>query len=269
MIEHALRVILNLRSNNPNKFYIFMAVVTRYSFTIQVQHRLQDHGFPKMPPDQLASLNDSSALETQKTRNKLNQRAFRQRRQQRVQELEDKLRQYEAAQLNATQQMQQAARVVAAENEMLRDVLKQRLGIGEREIEDLRREWIRGNGTIFWESRAFNSRGENADRIQTAQDDGRRIESVRLPASGQSDTCGELPHVRCCDRTSDATNQKLISNQPAESSVFMSCEKAAEILSSIRTQDEYYDVRARLGCTTPNTCMIENTTVMDVMNESI
>lgn len=218
------------------------------------------------------------SLQQQKDRNKLNQRAFRLRRQQRVQELEQKLREYEAAQLKATQQMQQAARVVAAENAMLRDVLRSRLGIGEREIEALRQEWISGNQgqNLGYETTERFIPSFKTQRVEFKDGNANgsaMIREVQQQLNSTSDSTSEQQNltvktttgkVSCCGPKPDSSSVRL-----TESSAFMSCEKAAEILSSIRSQDELHDVRARLGCTSPSTCMIENTTVMDVMNESI
>lgn len=75
-----------------------------------------------------------TALQDQTARNRLNQRAFRSRRQQYIKELEEKLRAHEQAGVQATSQVQMAARVVARENAVLRTLVRDKTGCSEQQL---------------------------------------------------------------------------------------------------------------------------------------
>ena len=79
-------------------------------------------------------LTDNVALQEQTARNRINQRNFRSRRQHYIKELEEKLRAYEKAVVQATSRVQVAARVVACENIVLRDLVREITGCSEQEL---------------------------------------------------------------------------------------------------------------------------------------
>lgn len=75
-----------------------------------------------------------ATLQDQTARNRINQRNFRSRRQQYIKELEERLRVYEQAGVQATSRVQVAARVVARENAMLRNLVRETTGCTERQL---------------------------------------------------------------------------------------------------------------------------------------
>ncbi|GAM88677.1 hypothetical protein ANO11243_067110 [Dothideomycetidae sp. 11243] len=75
------------------------------------------------------------AVARQTIRNRVNQRNFRSRRQDYTRELEKRLRAFEEAQMQATAEMQAAARFVASENALLRDILKTQLHYTDHELD--------------------------------------------------------------------------------------------------------------------------------------
>lgn len=85
-------------------------------------------------PDTRSRHADHPALEDQRQRNLINQRNFRSRRKQYVVELEQKIRAYEQAGVGATKQVQAAAQAVAAENTVLRTLVRAQLGWSEQEL---------------------------------------------------------------------------------------------------------------------------------------
>lgn len=78
-----------------------------------------------------------AALERQTVRNRTNQRNFRSRRQAYIRDLEAQVQACQAAQMQATKEMQIAARAVAAENYLLRELLKSHLHRNDRDIDML------------------------------------------------------------------------------------------------------------------------------------
>ena len=82
----------------------------------------------------MPQLDQHEKSKVQTSRNREHQRNFRARRQQYIQELEQKVRACERAQLEATQKVQTAARVVASENEDLRALLRDKLGMTDEDI---------------------------------------------------------------------------------------------------------------------------------------
>ncbi|KAK4936198.1 hypothetical protein LTR66_015369, partial [Elasticomyces elasticus] len=67
-------------------------------------------------------------------RNRVNQRNLRNRKQQYTKDLEEKVRTYEADGVQATAEVQAAARRVVDENNALKEVLRRELGLSDDEI---------------------------------------------------------------------------------------------------------------------------------------
>ena len=191
--------------------------------------------------------------------------------------------------LNATQEVQRAARFVAAENAMLRDILRQRLGLSDTDIEAVRGAWVESNSNP--KARAVRARQTNtkeavSNQLLTKPDS--RPSLISEPcttesANGRNGADGHssdtlIPHFRYSlmgpqflqpDPVESTRDDASLEQQENESIGSMSCEKAAEILSSLRTQDELIDVRARLGCMSSKTCTVQNLHLMDVISENI
>lgn len=237
----------------------------------------------------------SDTLDTQRRRNLENQRNHRQRRQQRLQELEEKVQQYEKARVQATEEVQHAARLVAAENAMLRDLLKRYNGIGDEEIARLKREWVAGY---------TDSRPPIAHKTVPPTQSARGISAQSSPVMmlsqarsvPQTSAVSTPPHSPACDSSAPSCDERPQTQQhilprsklsyddsptivhatvatPTKPqpgiSASMSCEKAAEILSSIRTSDDMADIRANLGCTSSGSCTVNNAHLMQVMDEAV
>merc|ERR1711939_862954 len=69
-------------------------------------------------------------------RNLVNQRNFRSRRKQYVAELEQKLQQYEREGVAAPRRVQHAARLVLAENAVLRHLIQSEFGLDSQALDD-------------------------------------------------------------------------------------------------------------------------------------
>lgn len=98
-----------------------------------------------------------SALERQTVRNRTNQRNFRLRRQEYVQELEAQIRDFREREIQATKEVQIAARAVAIENSLLRVLLKAYLHRTDRDI-DMLLVHMRGGSSATQCSHQINSK---------------------------------------------------------------------------------------------------------------
>lgn len=106
-----------------------------------------------------------ATLQDQTARNRINQRNFRSRRQQYTKELEEKLRAYDQAGVQATSQVQMAARVVARENVLLRNLVREMTGCSEQQLNSYLSSALRPGPERAGETRAF---GPPLPRIETS-----------------------------------------------------------------------------------------------------
>lgn len=114
-------------------------------------------------------------LQDQRQRNLANQRNFRCRRKQYIVELEQKIRACEKASVIATKHVQAAARAVAAENAVLHNLARARLGWSEQELDrhisqgmfhnpTLALNQLRGTGDCGHRQRGPRPHGEGSEQ---------------------------------------------------------------------------------------------------------
>jgi hypothetical protein len=212
------------------------------------------------------------AIEEQTTRNRVNQRNFRSRRQQYIKELEDKVRHYERAEVEATSRIQAAARLIAQENEILRHLVRDSTGCNDHEL---------------------NQYLSLALQHSSRQDHDYTVPEIRRPLVPIPQTTSPNPLIH---GTMPTTQQQLTTpnrsslisrSSPQYQSKFddpiqqnsenpdkrqgssMSCEEAALIISSISSVRDPKDIREQLGCRTTGTCHVENMEVFQVMGDSM
>lgn len=229
-------------------------------------------------------------------RNRENQRNFRKRRQERIQELEDKVRQVQNARIEATKEVQAAARSVAAENGILKAYLKEKLGMSEFDILEL---------VQSRQSRGANRAPHNHVRSDPASPltslTGQshtaippehwnsnlwpcttaakfNVSDVHTSSSTRRDVPSIVPHGR--EGLVDGVDHKILETQmsgtalpicptsPQNNTVSMSCEKAAEILSEIHNGNAADELRFELGCTSMTTCKVKNIRLLEIMSET-
>lgn len=231
-------------------------------------------------------------------RNRENQRNFRKRRQERIQELEEKVRQVTHARIEATQEVQAAARAVATENGILKAYLKDDLGMSERDIIELiwSRQQPAGQQTIHKTTQtarvqlSLPARSEthayrrpvqcNDDLLPRADEQKPKLPEL-LDRSSTSEVSSLAETVirthsnvmKQNDMLSEKTRQPVsIERLPITSedkdTASMSCEKAAEILSGIRNHNGADELRDELGCTSASTCKVKNIRLLQIMSET-
>lgn len=96
--------------------------------------------FTGSPPDEFALNNGNPQTTQNRKRNLVNQRNFRFRRKQYIEELEARVQDFERQGIAATQQVQEAGRRHAAENAVLRRQLEEQLGWSPEQISALLNE---------------------------------------------------------------------------------------------------------------------------------
>ena len=184
-----------------------------------------------------------------------NQRRSRARRKEYLQELEQKIRQCEQAGLNASVDIQLAARGVAEENQRLRE----ENGRLREEGEKLRGENERMRGIL--------DRGNERERTETSTGAvyvaGASLHGIEIVKPEDASSQLQESTDREVERSTTTTGSEEIYTQPEASPEVScigqinemvlgddtsSCEYAAHIITSMRADISTDDVRADLGC---------------------
>ncbi|OGE56246.1 hypothetical protein PENARI_c003G01657 [Penicillium arizonense] len=215
-----------------------------------------------------------------------NQRRSRTRRKEYVQHLEQRLWSFERLGVAATQEVQEAGRKVARENEVLRSLLLLH-GVTEKSVEEYLES--RGQPTSSTLSQCMSLASLESAKLHPPTAPNQRTSSYHhSPATSshwQSDNPPHQPRAigsRNTSPKSDAkTNMDILPCQEfntnraaklnpvtAESNSethevasvqdtgqSMSCVTAARIIENMQNHSEYRDVRSELGCSSEPTCM--------------
>lgn len=253
--------------------------------------------------DTLTAKKNGGKIHEQTERNRLNQRNFRRRRQERVQELEERVRQCQQARIEATREVQNAARVVVNENTILRDYLKEELGFTDESIATLvqrgRQRVVVDHKsstlvpTTTWESKSPDHFQDieilarvypisktppvticGSDRQVGSEINGRMPSpyhygevAPHCARQSEPDTSDQSTTIQ--DNSASVPGVQASSvNRGINHTVSMSCEKAAEILSGLRSYNENDELRVELGCTSTRSCNIDNVRLLEIMSES-
>lgn len=177
-------------------------------------------------------------VEGHRKRNLANQRNYRNRQKQYVEELEEKLRLYESEGVAATESVQQAARRVQQENAGLRRLLQAHLGWGTHEIDQ----------------RLSQGNERGIEQRPSAQREPANLRGDYLPmawsTTTHSDSCDTNPTYPIYGRNERAaTISASSSEQPYTPKDTISCEDAAAILAEFRSQGDLDLIKGELGCT--------------------
>ncbi|OIW25738.1 hypothetical protein CONLIGDRAFT_708505 [Coniochaeta ligniaria NRRL 30616] len=218
------------------------------------------------PPPEVKQLHNRRARD--------NQRSSRARRKELIDELQQRLAVHERRGVQATLEMQQAARRVAQENERLRALLM-RKGVTKDEVE----EWLHGSpeAAVDWRrpvgrppptpapSSTWYPPGPLSASSFTSADS--------VPRSGRSFAPPDEGH------TSVSPASLVGSGEPTATSLAervatcctsgteTSCEVAAAILANMQGHGDPSRARAALGCTGPSDCTVKNTRVLELLDE--
>lgn len=218
-----------------------------------------------------------------------NQRRSRTRRKEYVQHLEQRLRSFERFGVSASQDIQEAGKKVAAENVLLRSLLRVH-GVRAEEI----KEFLRSQKSST--SLATSSTSANSPQMTTSND--WPVNSNHLPSThsyGQLDSASlEVDAIETRYSPPKSVTNRYVGLNDAKPSAewpaaldpvspknagqaqhsdgqytgqSTSCESAARIVASMRYYSDIGDVRSELGCSSEANCMVKNMSVFDVLDK--
>ncbi|KAK2733667.1 hypothetical protein FQN57_002064 [Myotisia sp. PD_48] len=220
-----------------------------------------------------------------------NQRRSRARRKEYIQHLETQLQKYERVGVEATLEVQTAARKVAQENAALRLLLQYR-GVSDLEINEyLHRSAecsanVAKNGT-FQNQKPTSISGANPPMASTAYSEvsgpssqhtypqtysSGPVDSSNLSGlapAGQTDPqiteYRSNPTIPPADKTTRYDSSYTVENDISIRNS-TSCEEAARIIASMRGDYNDESVRAELGCSTNGSCRVENMKIFSILD---
>ncbi|KAH8904071.1 hypothetical protein BR93DRAFT_162054 [Coniochaeta sp. PMI_546] len=219
-----------------------------------------------------------------------NQRSSRARRKELLNDLQRRVDAYERSGVQATLEMQQAARRVAWENVKLRALLMKK-GVAEAEVED----WLHGNHEAVGDRMAGEARMDSAPCTARVSVTALLNEEPLTPAassyhpgplsvssstsrastlrSGQSSAPPDEDHTSTSSASlqGDGENFPSLAERVAAcctSGTETSCEVAAAILASMQGHGDTSRARAALGCNGPSECTVKNTRVLELLDET-
>ncbi|EEP79776.1 predicted protein [Uncinocarpus reesii 1704] len=226
---------------------------------------------------------------TKDTRVRDNQRRSRARRKEYIRDLERRLGAFEKLGVQATLEVQLAGRKVAAENALLRSLLKSR-GITDEEVEAFLKAHrepteLAASTTLppppYRASSAATGQLTGGQGSQAVKSHGKGAELQHTDGGNisQSTTCAELSSSLCSrsycntreERTAAACVADSCSQQQQQSPEFnngqlTSCETAARIITTMRGDSDMKDARAELGCASESNCMVKNMAIFDLLD---
>ncbi|KAF3169460.1 hypothetical protein EYR41_007678 [Orbilia oligospora] len=202
-----------------------------------------------------------------------NQRRSRAKHKELVNSLQQRLREYEAQSIQASAEMQRAARKVALENKRLRMLLQQK-GVSSAEVDRYVSSFE--SGLQFEAPRDLVSRHRKSQNFALNE----IYQKVVSHSPGSSENEGVPSNMDDGVVTLGSKNMTLgdtiaksrcegieSSTSPADSGFETSCEKAADIILQMRGDDDEQSVFSRLGCGRPGSCTMRNTTIFQLLDE--
>lgn len=216
-------------------------------------------------PADPAAVKDTPLRNNTKARDKASrvrdsQRASRARKRELVESLRARIAEYERQGVQATLEMQQAARAVAEENAQLRKLLALR-GVGQAEID------------------AFLQRGEVTHTGQLAPTHSRAAEPQlagpphpiahsRNVAGGQTLVGASVVSDQTKAAGPTCSDADSAARLPLRSMLETPCDNATAILVQVRGDESEVSIRKALGCIGPGSCVVRNTKLLQLMEEA-
>lgn len=207
--------------------------------------------------------------------------------------MQRRLNDYERLGVQATLEMQQAARAVAKENERLRALLA-RTGVSDAAVE----EFLRAGGPVDGQPAQHRqtSRGETGSRespvsrqvrfpnaphvspVTASRDEQQPTTPAyslpQAPRSAASPSNEARLSVMANEYATETSSADLLTSRPVDAShghnsgMETSCDVAATILASMQGHEDTSRTRVVLGCTGPNACVVKNLRVFDLLDEA-
>ena len=225
-----------------------------------------------------------------------NQRRSRARHKEYVEDIKRKLLDLEERGVQATVEVQQAARKVAEENRLLRELLA-RKGVCQQEVD----EFLRISLKLSVGDAVSSVKCQLPDQIVGGPGPTEHLSTVAgpKPSSIPPSTCSSAPGTgspRPCNRTDDTSppssdlpkqsqgthndQHELVLRSTVDSGaecatprcvpdytgLDTSCEEAATVLAFMRGHGDQERARNELGCEALSSCRIKNTNFLDIMD---
>ncbi|KAI1430925.1 hypothetical protein GGR50DRAFT_690122 [Xylaria sp. CBS 124048] len=212
--------------------------------------------------------------------NRQNQQRSRARRKAYVAELEARVRAFEEAGVEATLEMQQAARGVAWVNARLMELLATK-GVGRDEVDSFLRRageesesesagaGAGGGEGMSWEQRT-SKRGLGLEGLLSdGQRGGRATEASCGHASNHPPSGGKESFIRVCDGVSETPKQiPSVATGDASRALVTSCDDAASIIADFQGHGDVLLARKVLRCGDAADCHVKNTRLFQLMDEA-
>ncbi|CAM1505056.1 Fc.00g106930.m01.CDS01 [Cosmosporella sp. VM-42] len=222
------------------------------------------------------------------TLNRENQRKSRARHREFLNELQQRVAEYEGRDAQATLEMQRVARAVAEENEALREMLSMK-GVQRGEVEEFvaRRRYriaaeastakLRESSPGLQRQPTITTRPQNPPTpppITRPENEQPQVQTDAQPQAVTQETCA-------CTNQSPADEDFSpmapidpscycpadLPQAPTPPSDGMPCLEAASILAQLRGHPDSRVARAALGCSVMSDCVIRNTDLLQLVDE--
>ncbi|KAG8630729.1 hypothetical protein KVT40_002348 [Elsinoe batatas] len=193
---------------------------------------------------------------TDAERNRLKQQRSRARRKEYLTDLEDRLRTYERQGVQATIEVQSAARHVVAENQALRKLLAQ-YGADTTEIETFVKSQLEATKSTIHPKYISDSgspkQAPGGKQLVTAAPSPTRHS---LPAS----TGAQNPetNIELAEIAIDTGSRNGVYSD------HISCEEAAQVIASMRGAANASEIFPELGCSQTQRCMVKSSIVFEL-----
>ena len=198
-----------------------------------------------------------------------NQRRSRARHKEYILELEERVRRFERLGVEATREVQAAGRKVAAENTLLRSLLRH-YGFTENNVG----EYLKSKTRLDPPPRPsviapFNSGVHDPKhKMDPVGDSFSPPNSVIIrhesPLNDQAASADQPPDV---DPAIPKASQAPQSGGKQDAGQATSCETAARIISTLRDHSDMQGLRSELGCHSESKCTVKNMDIFEILDK--
>ena len=198
-----------------------------------------------------------------------NQRRSRARRKEYILELEERVRRFERLGVEATREVQAAGRKVAAENTLLRSLLRHH-GVTENNVGEYLRSKTRPDPHPHPSVIApFNSRVHDPEhKMDPVGGSFSPSNSVIIRhASPLNDQAASADQPSDVDPVIPKASRAPQPGGKQGAGQATSCETAARIISSLRGHSDMQGLRSELGCHSESKCTVKNMDIFEILDK--
>ena len=206
----------------------------------------------------------TSAAQTEK--NRVNQRNFRARRQVYIRELQEEIRTLKEERLQATKEVQTAAREVLEENRKLRWVIERNLGVTGRELDAYL------SGVTPQVHQPISNISTSPGHLATPSPKQYTTSTVQNSTSSSACISKQPPRSLDFHESNIAQDITLPNGTSLPPDSFIknkgdrSCEEAAMIIAGLRSGLSSDEIYSELGCSANKPCAVKNLSVFELLD---